>query len=173
MAQTFTAYFSGIAFATNKAMAGLLNGHATEIIKIRRIGLLNAQTATVTGVVCQMELRYYPATSTYSGSTAVTPQAHDSTNSAPTTLTCGHNGTPGGGSPYVLRRVWWSSDEAALSGSSVDEIEANVPLNIMWDAGYGDSNVQPLTLRQDEAVVLYNVAGAAGLLDVWVEFTKE
>lgn len=173
MAQTFTAYFPGIAFAAGKAMAGLLNTSGSEVIKIRRIGLLNAQTAAVTGVVCQMELRYYPATATYAGSTTVTSQSHDSTNTAPASLTVGHNGTPGGSSPYVLRRVWWSSDEAAASGATVDEMEANVPLNVIWDAGYGDANVQPLTLRQNEAVVLWNLSGAAGLLDIWVEYTKE
>lgn len=173
MAETFTAYFSGISFAAGKAMAGMLNGHATELIKIRRVGLLNAQTVAVGGVLCQLELRFYPATFTYGSSTAVTPTKHDSTNTNPTTFTCGHNGTPGGSTGEVLRRVWWSSDEALLSGATVDEMEANVPLNIIWDAGYGDSNVQPLVLRQDQGLVVWNTTGAAGLLDTWIEFTKE
>ena len=48
-----------------------------------------------------------------------------------------------------------------------------MPLNIIWDAGYGDANVQPLTLRQSQMAMVYNVSGAAGLLDTWIEFTKE
>lgn len=173
MAQTFTAYYSGVAFAAGKNMAGILNGHATEVLKIRRIGLLNAQTAAVTGVLTQLELRKYPATSTLTAPTAVTPTTHDSTNSAPTTATYGHAGTWGGGTPVVLRRIFWSSDEAAISSATSDEFETYVPLNIIFDAGYGDSNVQPLTLRQGEGVSVYNTVGAAGLLDCWIEFTKE
>jgi len=173
MAETFTAYFSGITFAASKVMAGFLNTHATEIIKIRRVGLLNAQTAAVTGVICQLELRWYPATMTLTGGTTVTPTKHDSTNTSPASLTISHNSTPGGSTGEVVRRVWWSSDEPAISTGTVDEMEANVPLNVVFDPGYGDSNVQPLTLRQNQGFVVFNTTGAAGLLDTWVEFTRE
>jgi hypothetical protein len=173
MAQTFTAYYQGVAFAAGKNMAAILNTHATEILKIRRIGLLNSQTAAVTGVLTQLELRFYPATATLATPTAVTPTSHDSTNTAPASATYGHAGTPGGSTPVVLRRIFWSSDEAAISSATSDEFETYVPLNIIFDAGYGDSNVQPLTLRQNQMVSVYNTVGAAGLLDVWIEFTKE
>jgi hypothetical protein len=69
--------------------------------------------------------------------------------------------------------VFWSSDEAAISTGTLDELETFVPLNIIFDAGYGDSNVQPLALRQTQMAMVYNVTGAAGLLDTWIEFTKE
>lgn len=173
MAQTWTAYYSAVAFAAAKNMAAILNTHATEVLKIRRIGLLNAQTAAVTGVLCSLELRKYPATATLAAPTAVTPTTHDSTNTAPASATYGHAGTPGGSTGVVLRRIFWSSDEAAISSATSDELETYVPLNIIFDAGYGDSNVQPLTLRQNEMVCLYNVSGAAGLLDTWIEFSKE
>ncbi len=171
MVQTWTAYFNAVTFAAGKNMAAILNGHATEKIKIRRIGLLNAQTVAVTGVLCQLELRKYTGAG-LAAPTAITPTSHDSTNSAPTTATYGHAGTPSG-TGVVLRRIFWSSDEAAISSATSDEFETYVPLNIIFDAGYGDSNVQPLTLNQNEMVSVYNTTGAAGLLDVWIEFTKE
>ena len=171
MAQTFTAYFSGVVFAAGKNMAAVLNQHATEVIKIRRVGLLNAQTVAVTGVLCQLELRLYTGAG-LSAPTAVTPVEHDSTNTLPTTAVYGYAGTPSG-TPVVLRRVFWSSDEAAISTATNDEFETYVPLNIIFDAGYGDANVQPLTLNQNEMVCVYNTTGAAGLLDTWIEFTKE
>lgn len=171
MAQTWTAYFSGIAFAAGKNMAALLNTHATELIKVRRVGILNSQTAAVTGVACSMELRKYTGAALASP-TAVTPVTHDSTNTGPAALTVGHAGTPSG-TGLVLRRIFWSSDEAAISSATSDELETYVPLNIIFDAGYGDANVQPLTLRQNEMLCLYNISGAAGLLDTWIEFTKE
>lgn len=169
MAQTFTAYYSGVAFAATKNMAAILNGHATETIKIKRIGLLNSQTAAVTGVLCSIELRKYTG-ATLTGSTAVTPTTHDNTNTAPTTATYGHAGTIGG-TPLTLRRIFWSSDEAAISTATSDELETYVPLNIIYDA-YGDTEIQPMTLRQNEMIMVYNVSGAAGLLDVWIEFVK-
>ena len=172
MAATWTAYYSGVAFAATKNMAAVLNGHATEILKIRRVGLLNAQTATVTGVLCAVEFRLYTGAAGLTTPTAVTPVSHDSTNAAPTTATYGHAGTIAG-TAATLRRIFWSSDEAAISTATLDELETIVPLNIIWDAGYGDANVQPLTLRQTQMAMVYNVSGAAGLLDTWIEFTKE
>jgi hypothetical protein len=171
MAQTWTAYYQGIAFAAGKNMAAILNSHATEVLKIRRIGLLNNQTSSVTGVTCLLELRLYTGAG-LSGHTAITPVPHDSTNTSPSSAVYGHAGTPSGTS-YVIRRVYWSSDEPAISTMSSDELETYVPLNIIWDAGYGDSNIQPLTLRQNEMVCVYNTTGAAGLVDIWIEFTKE
>lgn len=154
-------------------MAAVLNSHATEVLKIRRVGLLNAQTAAVTGVLCAVEFRaFFAGSPGLTAPTAVTPTSHDSTNTAPTTATYGHAGTIAG-TPLTLRRIFWSSDEAAISTATLDELETLVPLNIIWDAGYGDSNVQPLTLRTSQMAMVYNVSGAAGLLDTWIEFTKE
>lgn len=171
MAQTWTAYYAGVAFAAGKNMAGILNADAAEILRIRRVGLLNAQTIAIGGSVCQLELRRYTG-ATLPGGTAIVPVSHDTTNVAPATATYSHNSAPAGVSS-VLRRVFWSSDEAAINTGTIDEIETFVPLNIIWDAGYGDANVQALALREDESIIVYNTTGAVGLLDTWIEFTKE
>lgn len=173
MASTFTAYYAGVAFAANKNMAGIINSHASELIKIRRIGCLNTQTAAVTGVACQIEVRLYNGAVSLVGNTGVTPTAHDSTNAAATSATFGHAGTVAGSLVGTFRRVFWSSDEPAVGGATADELECFVPLNIIFDAGYGDANVQPLTLRQNEMMILFNTTGAAGLLDTWIEYTVE
>lgn len=173
MAETFTAYYSGIAFAATKNMAAILNSHATELLRIRRVGLLNAQTAAVTGVQCAIEFRgYFSGSPGLTTPTAVTPIAHDSTNTAAASATFAHAGTIAG-TASTLRRIFWSSDEATITGNTVDEFETYVPLNIIWDAGYGDADVQALTLRQNQMAMVYNVSGAAGLLDTWMEFTRE
>lgn len=169
MANTQTAYFTGVAFAATKNMAAILNAHATEKIEIRRVGLLNAQTAGVTGVLCAIELRKYTGAG-LSAPTAVVPVKHDSTLAAPLSATIGHAGTPSG-TAVTLRRIFWSSDEAAISTGTLDEWETLVPLNIIWDAGYYDPSVDPLVLNQNEMLSVYNVSGAAGLLDVWIEYT--
>jgi hypothetical protein len=173
MAETFTAYYPAVAFTVAKNMAAILNSDAAEILKIRRIGIINCQTAAVAGVLCQLDVRAFFAGGVgLAAPTAVVPVMHDSTNTLPATATYGYAGVLSG-TPETLRRTCWSSDEPAVSGATVDELECLIPMNILFDAGYGDANVQPLTLRQDEMVSVYNVAGAAGLLDTWIEFTKE
>lgn len=173
MAQTFTMYSNGIAFAATKVMAALKNKHASEILKIRRVGLLNAQTAGVTGVVCSLDFRK-DTNPTWTAITAgATICSHDSTNTAPSSYDYGSATSYTAAAALTLRRTIWSSDEAAASTATSDELECFVPLNILFDAGYGDANVQPLTLNQNDFAGVYNISGAAGLLDVWTEFTKE
>ena len=169
MADTYTTYFNGVAFAAAKNMAMIVNTHATETIRIYRVGLLNAQTAAVTGVLCQLELRRYTGAG-LTGHTAVVPVKHDTTTPAYASSVIGHAGTPTG-TPDVLRRIFWSSDEAAISTGTLDEWETMVPLNVIFDTG-GDANVSPLILRQGEGICVYNTTGAAGLLDTWIESTR-
>lgn len=171
MADTWTGYNQGVSFAVNKVMLGVFNAGA-NVIRVARAGLLNNQTAGVTGVVCFMEIRRYPATATWGSPTSVTAVAHDTTNSALSSVTHGNSGTPGGSTGAVLRRILWSSDEPAVSTATSDELECFVPLNIIWDAGYGDADVQKVALRQDQLFIVYNTTGAAGLVDSWVEFTN-
>lgn len=173
MAATWTAYFPGIAFAATKNMAAILNG-GSRVLRIRRCGFLNAQSAAVTGVACYGEIRKYTGAS-LSGNTPVTPISHDSTTGALSSVTCASAGTVAGtevGSG-PLRRYFWSSDEPKLSTAQNNEMEAFPMLNVQWDAGYGDSNVEPVSIRANEMFCVYNITGAAGLLDVWIEFTDE
>lgn len=173
MAQTFTAYFSGIAFAQNKNMGAILNTSASEVLKVYRIGLVNAQTVGVTGVITEINVRLIQTSATLTSSTTITPTSHDSTNTAPASATYGSAGTIGG-TPATIRRTIWSNDEPATGVLTNDEMECFIPFNIIWDAGYGDSNVQPITLRQNQMLYVFNVTNTAvGTLDVWMEFTKE
>lgn len=171
MAQTFRTYCAGVAFAATKNMHAILNSHASEILKIRRMGLSNAQTAAVTGVVCAMEHRLYRTNASLTSPTAVTPVSMDSTNTAPTTATYGHAGTIGG-TAEILNAWIWSSDEAAVSSATSDELECLIPLNIIYD-WIPHSDIQPITLRQAQMNMIYNVSGAAGLLHSYMDWTKE
>lgn len=173
MAETFTQYCSGVAFAASRVMAGIKNKHASEKLKIKRIGLLNGQTAAVTGVLCNLEVRKDEANPTWTGPTVGVITEHDSTNTLPASYDQGHTGTfTASGSQTTLRRTNWSSDEAAVSGATMDELECFVPLNIIFDPGYGDADAQPLVLNQNEMLYVWNVSGAAGLLDIWTEFLR-
>lgn len=172
MAQTFVAFYPLVAFAATKNMAAILNTHASEVLKIRRITLYNDQTAAVTGVVCAIELRTYLTGSPgLTSPTTVTPVTYDSTNTAPASATYGHAGTIAG-TATTHRRIIWSSDEPAVSLATSDELENFPALNVLYE-WQPHSDVQPITLRQNQMVMVYNVSGAAGLLSTSIEFTKE
>lgn len=166
---TWTGLNQGVAFAVNKVMAGVLNGGA-RVLRVARCGVLNNQTAAVTGVVCMFSVRKYTAGAGWTTPTSVSPVAHDSTNSALSSVTHGNSGTPTG-TMAELRRILWSSDEPSASTGTNDEFECIVPFNIIWDCGYGDTDTQKLTLRGSESFMIYNTVGAAGLMDTWTEFT--
>ncbi len=170
MAQTFIAYYPAVTFAATKNMGAIINGHASEVLKVREVALSNAATTAVTGVVCQMELRWYTA-ATLTGPTAITVFSCDSTNTAPTTATYGHAGTIGGTATSLWSWIW-SSDEPAASSATSDELECFTPLNIVY-AWIPHSDVQPITLRQTQEIMVYNVSGAAGTLYTRITFTKE
>lgn len=170
MQNTWHGLNQGVAFAAGKAMLGLQNA-GTNVERVARCWLLNNQTAAVTGVICFMEVRLYPATFSWTTPTTVTPVAHDSNNSALSSVTFGNSGTPGGSTPAVLRRVLWSSDEPSASTATSDELECFVPLNVVWDSGYGDTDVQKLALRQNQAFLVWNTTGAAGIVDSELEWT--
>lgn len=170
MAETFAGYYAGVAFAATKNMAALINQHATEKLKIREIALSNAQTAGVTGVVCSMELRHY-VSGTLTTPTNGTLFEFDSANTAPTTYVLAYAGTIGG-TPTSWWSWIWSSDEAAASSATSDELECFTPLNIVY-SWIPHSDVQPWTLNQNDMAMVYNVSGAAGLLHTRIIFTKE
>lgn len=171
--QTFNANFQAVAFAANKPMAAVLNAHATEVIKIRRIYLNNPQVAAVTGVACLLELRHYSANPTLTTPAAATVVSFDSTNTAPTSLTTSAAASLSGGTlTGVSKRLFWSSDEPAISSMTSDELQCFPELNKLYE-WQPHSDVQPITLRTGQGIVLFNVSGAAGLLDTYIEFTKE
>lgn len=170
MAKTYTVAAIGVAFASNKSLLAIYNAHATRKVKVYRVWVLNNQTTGVTGVLTSMTLRKI---SSLSGGTSLTPVAHDTANTAVdlTSITCAAGGTFANTAEAQLRVVMWSCDEPAVSGATSDEFECIVPLMCIWDST-GDSNIEPITLNQNEGVhVLQPGSNAVGILDVFVEFT--
>lgn len=177
MAYTYTVYCASISWGVNRVMAGMLNHNASQTFTLVRMGMLNNQYTAVTGSAVLPVLRYYGGSSTtsmtWTGFTAQSPVAHDSLAAAMGSNSIGHSGTPGGPTAQTLRRIFWSSDEPAISTATSDELECYVPLNIIWDGGYGDSAVGRLTLRTDQGVILTNTVGSSGSVDTWFEFNHD
>lgn len=169
MAQTYTAGYAGITFAANKSMLSIFNGSGSgRVVRVYRIWVLNNQTAAVTGVLTTFRIE---RTSAQSGGTAITPVKHDTTNEtlpSQIVVATGATITAAG----TLRTFVWSNDEPAVGTGTWDEFETMIPLCCVWDSGYGDSNVQPITLREGEGLsVTHTGSTTVGNVDIWMEFT--
>lgn len=176
MAATYHAVVTASTWSTAiKVHLGIFNGAGSgKIVKIKRIWVLNAQTAAATGILETFSI-YRTTTQSSGGSTTITPVKCD-TNSAdvPAQITFRAADTANG-TATLLRTFQFSGDEPAVGTFSWDEMEAMVPLNCVWDVGYGNSTMQPLTLREGQGVTIAQaaIASSAGNIDVNIEFTLE
>jgi len=170
MASTYRGVVVGTAFAANKSMLTLFNGSGSGLVlRVKRIWMLNNQTSAVTGVLTTMEIRRISASS---GGTAGGVVKHDSTSSSlPAQVTCTTGATDTLTSDPALMRFMWSNDEPATGTLTNDEIECIPAFACVWDCT-GDSDLEPLVLRQGEGVsVRHTGSSTVGIADVIIEFT--
>ena len=168
---TYTGGVQSVQFGATKYMAGIFNAHATLLLKCWRVWTINSGVAAITGLLCTMQLKRSTART---AGTAGAWVKHDSNNGAvDANITVNYNDT-GVTATDILRSWIWSSDEPSASTGTSDEWECLPALCCIWDAGYGDTNVQPLTFRQNQGLEVYNTsATAAGYLDTYFECTIE
>lgn len=171
MAATWRATKQGVAYASAKSMLDVFNGGSSaRVIRCYRMYLFNNGLSAVTGILTTM--RVNRTTEASAGST-VTPVKHDSNSSAlDANTTCGTNRTIT--RPEVFRQIVWSNDEPTVSGSTQDEWECLVPFAEIWNAGYGDSNVEPIVCRAGYGAEIQQAgASAVGSADLEIEFTDD
>lgn len=171
MAQTYTAAALATAFGNNKSMLAIFNGTGSgRVVRIKRIWVLNNQTAAVTGVLTSFALK---RSSAQSAGTAITPTKHDSNSEAlPGTVLVATGGTVTQTADVALRTWVWSNDEPAASGATSDEFECLVPLNCVWDSATGDADLEPITLREGQGIdVRHTGTTTVGVCDIFIEFT--
>lgn len=173
MAYTYTAYVNNIISANGKSIFALWNPASSGYtIYVYRIGLVETDIASVTGVMSNLSLRLISACS--SGDT-ISIIKHNSNNPdmpGSSGIIAASNATVTSGS--VLRRLAWSTDEPRNNSASNDEYQGNISLCIIWNAGYKDIRVQPLTLREGEGLhIQFDTDTTTGNIDVWSEFVVE
>lgn len=169
MAATWRATSQAVAFASAKSMLDLFQaGAGARVERAYRMYQFNNGTTAVTGVLTLM--RVNRGTSSTGGST-VTPVKHDTASSALTAdVTAGTGRTFG--RTDVFRQYLWSNDEPTVSGATMDEWELLIPFAEIWNAGYGDSNIEPIVCRPGFGVeIQQSGASAVGSNDFEIEFT--
>lgn len=159
--------------ANAKSMLGIINAHATRLVKIWRVWVVPSPTvpvSAVTGIMVNFALRRL---ATLTAGTAVTPVAHDTANTSVdlTSITTVTGGTAG--TPTVIFDWMLSSEEIVVSGATNNNIACFYPLALAWDTT-GDSSIEPITLRQNQGFDIQCVTNStAGNFDCIIEFTVE
>lgn len=176
MAATYM-YRSNISNAINKVMATLNNGAGSGVVvRVYRIYVVNISTAAVTGGMGVYVLDRY--TGTPAGGAAVTLIKHNTASAnVPAQVTALDGDTAITGtltSAGIFRVFCRSNDEISPTALTNDELGQVYPMNVIWDGGYGDSNVEPIVLRESEGLRLYTLnAGTFGAstVDLIIEMT--
>lgn len=171
MAQTYTAAFLGVTFGNNKSMAAIFNGAGSgRIVRVKRVWVLNNQTAGVTGVLTTWAVR---RSSAQSAGTAVTPVKHDTlSETAPAQVLVATGATVTSAAADTVRTFVWSNDEPSASSGTSDEFECLVPLNCVWDAATGDADLEPLVCREGQGIdVRHTGSSTVGVCDIFIEYT--
>lgn len=178
MAKTYTANSYNIAspahttIANGKSMLAIANTHASNIVKVWRAWVYPSATITsVTGIMVNFALRRF---TTLASGSAVTAVAHNTANAAKdlTNISVVTGATIT--SPTTIFDWFVSSEELTVSGATNNHLLAFYPFALAWDVGVGDSNVEPIILRQNQGCDIQCVTNStAGNFDCIMEFTVE
>lgn len=170
MAQTYTLSATSTILTANRSLLAVFNASGSgRVVRVYRVWILNNQFISIAGVIGFLELRRITAAS---GGQTFPPKKHvSSSENFPAQVTTG-TGMAVTTSDLFLRRLW-ISDEAVASASAtdVDAMELKYPLNIIWDTGYNDTNIEPIVCREGQGLSLQNITSTVGQADVFMEVT--
>ncbi len=172
MAATWRATAQDVAFANAKSMLDIFNASGSgRVLRIRRVYQFNNVPIAVTGVLTTMRLVRTSGPAT--GGSTITPVAHNTVSAAlPAQVTAGTDRT--NTDVDLFRQYLWSNDEPAITIFGLDEWECMVPFAEVWDAGYGDSDVQPIVCREVQGFhIKHQGSTTVSQTDLEIEFTNE
>jgi hypothetical protein len=172
MANTWHATVQGGTYTTSKNLIDLFNSASSATtVSLYRMWLFNNGVAAITGVLFLIQLKRSSAASL---GTAITPIAHNLANTAlDVNTTAGHGRTVT--SAGIFRQLLWQQDEAAVTTLDMDALLTLIPFAEIWNSGYGDANIQPITCRaaNNEGVTLFQIGTTiVGTYDAEIEFTS-
>lgn len=180
MAATYMALATGVTHsASNKQYLQIFaTASNTQTIKIRRIWLFNNQTAAVTGIVSGTAISIGSFSTVASGGTptTITPVSYDSNNpSVNANITINSGSTTNGTAVNIYKTIPFYSDEPAVGSAKIENWFSNTHTALIWDSGFEDSNIEPLTIPANTAggIAVYGVLSAVGNIDIACEFTLE
>jgi len=152
-------------------MLSIFNASASKVIRVYRIWSVNSNRTELTGAITLMEIQMLVLR--FGSGTAVNVTKMDSSAAALDASVYVEYNNDHLIAGNTVRRVYQATDELVPNGWATQFLLKFYPLGLIWDAGYGDDNVQPLTLRQDEGVHVKNTGAATdGVFQFCMEFTQ-
>lgn len=153
------------------ALIGLWLTTLPPIIKVRRIYLFNAQTSTIDGGYVTMRIFM---TDEIDNGIDIQPFPYDTNNRPlPFGFVAQHT-TRYATEVTIYRQFLWLVGEIGGDGRHQSSLELLIPFAEVWNAGYGDPDVQPLTLRfaQGCALRVLETSPPSGNVTIEMEFTN-
>lgn len=170
MANTWRATMQTGAYGISRSLLDVFNAGASRVIRVYRMVILNSAETSGTGVLGAMSI--YRTTGASAG-TAVTPFTHDSNNSAlDAAITAGYLRTTTNSAK--LRQLLYQGGAPGFEVLDARTLYTLVSFTEVWNAGFADTNVQPLTCPSGGSYGynMYNEATSlSGFFDAEIEFT--
>lgn len=170
MADTWTIDYTLVAMTPSKCLMSLWNGvSSAKVLRVYRVFASNSTTVTNFSMLGYIQMHRISA---HSGGIAYTPVTRDTANGA-----LDSNVSAATGATVTLNgklRTWlWSTNASTSSGTNLHTYELCYPIQCLWDIGYHNGRLQPITLRAGEGIaIINNGQNSVGLIDFWVEFTQ-
>lgn len=177
MAATYL-FRTTITNAINKVMWTIYNGTGSgQIIRVYRVFMIPNSTGAVTGGMGTYVMDRF--TGVPGGGAAITLLKHNTASATPSaniTIKDGDTAITGSlTSAGIIRVVCRSNDEISATSATLEEFQQIVPIGgLIYDGGYGDTNVEPIVLRELEGLRMYTLnAGTwgASTIELRVEMT--
>lgn len=149
---TFYAYFAPTISASNKVIAAIWNGNATEVVKLRKGFLIQSTAAAVTGV--QVQFDAIRRSTSHSGGTTVTPVAVDTADTLPSSITCASGGPTAGTSAATYFSYFTNNDENLLGSTTNQTL---LQMNSIIPEG---PEIKEITLRPSQGFTITHVTNS-------------
>ena len=139
------------------------------VIRIRELYVVNVQTAAITGIISNFELRRCVS---HSGGTLLTPLPFDTADALNASVTARTGATIGTESTNLFRNWTWSSDD--WSGGAPDTESADHAIQNATNLMKKEPYTKAFTLRANEGLTLKHAVNSTnGTFDICMVFTQE
>lgn len=169
MAATWHVVQANIAYGNAKSMLDVFNGPTSaRRLKCKRVYYLNNCPDSVSGVLTTVQVQRITAAT---GAIVIPPARFD-----PNTVNLDQATTAGTGrttnATDVLRRVVWSNKNPVINmTATMDQWECLIPNGLIFEAGYYDSNVEPIVCNAGEGLqIKHTGVSVVGFADAEIEF---
>lgn len=166
---TFVVHTGAVAMAANKFFFSIFNGNANNIIQIQKIKVLNRQTAAVTGVFCEMQLKRGGA---LTGGVALTPVLTNTTKTLPSGITIVTNTTSvTAEETNPIDKITLTTEEISPTATS-KVATSNAGLQELFPMLVYPYPMEPPTLNQNQSISMKQITSTTvGTYELAIYFT--